>query len=58
MEERHFLPLAEGLLSEKALDPPQEEIFTRQDPLFEAQSEQRYAKLLEEILAWERDAQG
>lgn len=58
MEERHFLPLAEGLLSENAIDPPQEEIFARQDPLFETQTEQRYAKLIEEILAWERDLQG
>lgn len=57
MEERHFLPLAETLLSEKALDPPREDIFTRQDPLFEEQTEQRYTDLLEEILAWERKSQ-
>ena len=58
MEERHFLPLAETLLGKNALNVPQEEIFNREDPLFEAQAEQRYAKLIEEILAWERDLQG
>lgn len=56
MEERHFLPLAETLLSERALDPPQEEIFARQDPLFDRQSEKRYTELIENIIAWERES--
>ena len=50
MEERHFLPLAEELLSNADLRELEMEIFSREDPLFGPQTEQRWASLRDEIL--------
>lgn len=50
MEERHFLPLAEEMLSRVDLQELESEIFGRQDPLFGPQTEQRFAALRDEIL--------
>ncbi len=50
MEERHFLPLAEELLSNADLRELDAEIFSAEDPLFGPQTERRWASLRDEIL--------
>jgi len=53
MEEEHFFPRAEALLSEAERDASTAEIFARKDPLFGAQMEEHFARLRDEILRWE-----
>ena len=54
MEETHFLPLAEELLGEADLEELDAEIFSREDPLFGPDAEDRFAALRDDILRWER----
>jgi len=53
MEEAHFFPLADALLSPADLEQLASEIFDRDDPLFGPDKEQHYASLRDEILRWE-----
>lgn len=53
MEEQHFLPLAEEILSEADLGALESEIFGKDDPLFGPKSEEHFAMLRENILKWE-----
>jgi hemerythrin-like domain-containing protein len=55
MENEHFLPLAREVLGSSELAVLQSEVLSRRDPLLSSQSEQRYAKLKDSLLAWERD---
>lgn len=57
MEEEHFFPLAEAMLSEADLNELEAEIFARTDPLFGAQTEEHFAMLRDEILKWEETEQ-
>lgn len=56
MEEKHFLPLAEAHLAGQNLELFEQAVFRRQDPLFGAESAERYARLRDDILDWERAA--
>jgi len=53
MEELHFLPLADELLSEAHLDDMDAEIFQRKDPLFGPKTEKHFEMLRDDILKWE-----
>ena len=53
MEEAHFLPLAEEMLSEADLEELESEIFQTEDPLFRPETEKHFAMLRESILKWE-----
>ena len=57
MEEEHFFPLAEALLSEADLQELEAEIFARKDPLFGATTDEHFAMLRDEILKWEEAEQ-
>lgn len=54
MEEEHFLPLAEELLSERDLGELESEIFATDDPLFGPRTEAHFAMLRDDILKWEK----
>lgn len=54
MEEKHFLPLAEELLSEADLGELASEIFEKADPLFGPETEDHFAMLRDDILRWEQ----
>jgi hemerythrin-like domain-containing protein len=54
MEEEHFLPLAEEVLSETDLGELQSEIFNKDDPLFGSGTEEHFAMLSDSILKWEQ----
>ena len=54
MEEEHFLPLAEELLSDEDLSELDEELFARIDPLFGAQTQSHYEMLRDFILKADR----
>ena len=56
MEEEHFLPLAEELLSEADLGELASEILEKDDPLFGPRAEERFAMLRDDILKWGRIA--
>lgn len=53
MEEEHFLPLAEEVLSEADLGELESEIFEKDDPLFGPETEENFAVLRESIFRWE-----
>lgn len=53
MEELHFLPLADELLSEANLKELDAEIFRREDPLFGPKTEEHFEKLRDDIIKWE-----
>ena len=55
MEEKHFFPFAEAQLLVEELPAGEAEAYRRQDPLFGPAAEARYARLRDDILAWERD---
>ena len=55
MEEEHFLPLAEQVLSQSDRDDLASELFEGSDPLFGPKTEEHFAVLRERILGWERD---
>ena len=54
MEEAHFLPLAEEVLSEADLEELESEIFQKEDPLFGPETEEHFATLRDDILRWEK----
>lgn len=54
MEEEHFLPLAEDLLSEGDLRELESEIFAKDDSLFGPKIEEHFASLRDDILKWEK----
>ena len=54
MEDEHFLPLAEELLSEADLGELASEIFEKGDPLFGPETEEHFAMLRDDILRWEQ----
>ena len=54
MEEEHFLPLAEEVLSEADLGELEFEIFQKDDPLFGPETEEHFAMLRDNILRWEQ----
>lgn len=54
MEERHFLPLADEVLTRSELRTLEAEIFGREDPLFGAETAERFADLRAQILQWEQ----
>jgi hemerythrin-like domain-containing protein len=54
MEEVHFLPLADELLSEVHLNDMDAEIFRREDPLFGPKTEKHFEMLRDNILKWEK----
>jgi len=54
MEEAHFLPLAEEILSEADLEELESEIFQKEDPLFGPETEEHFAVLRDYILRWEQ----
>ena len=56
MEEKHFLPLAEERLAGQDLQLLEQEIFQQQDPVFGPETAERYARLRDDILDWERSA--
>lgn len=58
MEEEHFLPLAESLLSPQDLASLDSELFAEADPLMVPGDEARYATLREAILSWEGEQRG
>ncbi len=53
MEEVHFLPLADELLSAAHLDAMDAEIFRTEDPLFGPKTETHFEMLRDDILKWE-----
>jgi hemerythrin-like domain-containing protein len=53
MEEAHFLPLAEEVLSEADLEELDAEIFQKEDPLFGPKTEEHFTMLRDNILRWE-----
>ncbi len=54
MEERHFLPLADEVLTRADLRSLDAELFGREDPLFGAETAERFAELRAQILEWEQ----
>jgi len=58
MEEEHFLPLAEAVLSQDDLAALDSELFAESDPLMDPDTEARYATLRNAILSWEAEAHG
>ena len=58
MEEEHFLPLADSVLSQDDLASLESELFAETDPLMDPDTEARYAILRDAILAWEAEARG
>ena len=54
MEEVHFLPLAQEMLSEGDLKELESEIFQTKDPLFGPNTEKHFEMLRDNILKWER----
>ena len=58
MEEEHFLPLAENMLSPEDLASLDSELFCEADPLMDPATEARYAILREAILSWEGELRG
>jgi hemerythrin-like domain-containing protein len=55
-EEQAFLPAARRSLSEADLADIEARLSSREDPLFGAQSEDRFAALRQDILHWAEDA--
>lgn len=55
MEEEHFLPVADALLSQDDLASLESELFAETDPLMDPDTEARYAILRDAILAWEAE---
>ena len=58
MEEEHFLPLAEAVLSQDDLAALDSELFAETDPLMDPDTEARYSTLRNAILSWEAEAHG
>ncbi len=58
MDEEHFLPLAQAVLSQDDLAALDSELFAETDPLMDADTEARYATLRNAILSWEAEAHG
>lgn len=54
MEEAHFLPLAEKMLSSDDLAELNSKLSARQDPLTYLSADQHYSRLRDTILAWDR----
>ena len=54
MEEEHFLPLADEVLSGADLEELESEIFQREDPLFGPETEKHFEMLRDDILRWEQ----
>ena len=54
MEDAHFLPLAEEVLSEADLGGFEAKIFEKDDPLFGSATEKHFEMLRDEILKWEQ----
>ena len=54
MEEQHFLPLAEELLSTSDLEDLESEIFAKEDPLFKPETEEHLTTLRDYILKSEQ----
>jgi hemerythrin-like domain-containing protein len=54
MEDAHFLPLAEKLLSSDDIAELNSKLEARQDPLTHLSADQRYSRLRDTILAWDR----
>lgn len=52
MEEQHFLPLADEVLTAADLRALDAEIFDREDPLFSADTAERFVALHAEIIRW------
>jgi len=53
MEEVHFLPLAEQVLSAAGLKELESEIFQREDPIFAPKVEEHFAVLRDHIFRWQ-----
>ncbi len=53
MEEEHFLPVAEGMLSPGDRAELSDQLFRAEDPLMDPAREARFAALREAILEWE-----
>ena len=58
MEEEHFLPFADSILSRDDLASLESQLFAETDPLMDPDTESRYAILRDAILAWEAEARG
>jgi hypothetical protein len=54
MEEAHFLPLAEEVLSDADFLELDAEIFRKEDPLFGPETEEHFTMLRDNILRWEQ----
>lgn len=54
MEEIHFFPLADELLSDANLEDMDAEIFRKEDPLFGPKTEKHFEMLRDNIVKWER----
>ena len=55
MEEAHFLPLAEEVLSAPDLDKLEADVFAKADPLFGPETEKHFEMLRDSILRWEQN---
>ena len=53
MEEIHFFPLADELLSATDFNDLDAEIFRREDPLFGSTTEKQFEMLRDDIIKWE-----
>ena len=54
MEEAHFLPLAEEVLSDADFLELDAKIFRKEDPLFGPETEEHFTMLRDNILRWEQ----